>query len=91
MHRLFHAFSQVDNSVPGTGLGLAITRELSHLLDGETWCESELGVGSTFHIMIMCDLDPSKVVSPLYNPGAPKRKAAVICRKDATADVLCRK
>lgn len=91
MSRLFHAFSQVDNSVPGTGLGLAITRELSHLLDGETWCESELGKGSTFHIMIMCDLDPTKVAKPLNISNAPTRKAAVICRKDATADVLCRK
>lgn len=50
---LFKKFSQLDNSTTrlfgGSGLGLAIVRELAHLMDGDTWCESDFGKGSIFH------------------------------------------
>ena len=52
INRLFKSFSQVDSSTTrqfgGTGLGLAISKQLSELMGGTMWVESEEGKGSTF-------------------------------------------
>ena len=47
---LFQEFAQVERqqTQQGTGLGLAITRELAHLMGGETGVESTPGAGSVF-------------------------------------------
>jgi signal transduction histidine kinase len=33
-------------------LGLAITKQYLDMLDGEIWVESQVGEGSTFHILL---------------------------------------
>ncbi len=54
--KIFQRFVQVESDVckeyGGAGLGLAIARDLGKLLNGELWCESELGKGSTFYFDI---------------------------------------
>ena len=67
--RLFEPFSQLDNTparrYEGSGLGLAITASLLELLGGEIEVESEVGVGSKFHVLVPFALDPDWSAEPV--------------------------
>ena len=58
---LFLPFNQGDNSLArrygGNGLGLSISKQLTELLGGTIWFESQLGVGTTFSFKIPADSD----------------------------------
>jgi two-component system, OmpR family, sensor histidine kinase ResE len=53
---IFEKFYQADNqdaaSAPGTGLGLAIAKEIVEAHRGEIRCESVLGEGTTFTLLL---------------------------------------
>jgi signal transduction histidine kinase/integral membrane sensor domain MASE1 len=50
--RFRRAASEDTMSIQGTGLGLPIVRQIAELHGGRAWAESELGVGSTFHVTL---------------------------------------
>jgi PAS domain S-box-containing protein len=56
LDKVFHRFSQVDNSYArqygGTGLGLHLTKKLVELHDGTIKLESEFGVGTTVSVAL---------------------------------------
>lgn len=68
-NRLFHNFSQLDNSFSksyaGTGLGLSISKELARMMNGEIGVESNLGEGSTF--WFTCQLYKTKQKPSIKN------------------------
>ncbi len=56
MESMYQPFSrQIDsrvNSIQGTGLGLTITKQMVELMGGTIECESELGKGTTFTVVL---------------------------------------
>src|SRR5215213_11758427 len=56
LSRIFDRFERVETGIagriPGTGLGLSIVQEIASLHGGRLWADSELGLGSTFHLAI---------------------------------------
>ncbi len=58
MHKVFELFRRAgQHAVPGEGMGLAYVKTLVRRHGGRLWCESELGVGSTFSFSISHKLD----------------------------------
>ncbi|MEE8389908.1 MAG: HAMP domain-containing sensor histidine kinase, partial [Anaerolineae bacterium] len=53
MHKVFSPFRRAGKAdVPGEGIGLAYAQTLIRRHGGHIWCESELGVGTTFTFTI---------------------------------------
>jgi signal transduction histidine kinase/ligand-binding sensor domain-containing protein len=69
---IFEAFSQADSSSTrrfgGTGLGLTICRQLTEMMEGQIWVESETAKGSTFHVIVRLDAGETVMA------GTPKPK-----------------
>lgn len=73
--RIFEPFYQIDNGFDrefgGTGLGLAVAKRLVDEMDGEISLTSELGRGTTFHVLV-----PVEQLVPAQTGRATERFAA---------------
>lgn len=60
MDNIFTAFAQAEfnetSTYAGTGLGLSICQQLTELMDGKVYAESEVGKGSVFSMEIPIDI-----------------------------------
>jgi signal transduction histidine kinase/AmiR/NasT family two-component response regulator len=89
--QLFERFSQADESTArqfgGAGLGLAISRQLTEVMGGRMWAESELGQGAAFHIALpLVPAEPeTQADTPAVEPDAGAARALSILAVDDNA------
>jgi two-component system, sensor histidine kinase and response regulator len=73
--RIFEPFEQGNGSgnrnFRGTGLGLAISRQLTTMMGGRIWFDTEVGAGTTFHFTVRLGVSESAERIPQGN-GAPQ-------------------
>ena len=96
MDRLFASFSQVDASTTrrygGTGLGLAISKRLVELMGGTMWVESEVGMGSTFHIGLPVKAAelPARVAAQSALPQLTGKRLLVVDDSATNREIVAR-
>nr|NQU92891.1 response regulator [Bacteroidota bacterium] len=76
-HKIFESFRQIsegfNREYEGIGIGLSICKNFVDLLDGQIWVESEVGIGTVFHVEI--PLHESGIQYFQHLPGRDKTES----------------
>ncbi len=86
---IFESFQQGRRGAPseeGTGLGLTLCRKIMTLLGGRIWLESEVGMGSAFHVAM--PFEPVAEASPGTGEDIDGRRSVVIIDDDRASQEL---
>ncbi len=93
LESLFSAFHQADDSITrkygGTGLGLSICKQLTELMGGRIWAESEPGVGTEFIFTARLRLAKSvQARKRRYQSKLKQLRALIVDDNEAARDIL---
>jgi PAS domain S-box-containing protein len=80
--RCFEPFFTTKGPFKGTGLGLAAARRLVEESGGAIVCHSELGVGTTFEILLPATSDVETDEPPQVEEALPRGSATVLLAED---------
>jgi two-component system sensor histidine kinase/response regulator len=89
---MFEPFRQVDGSSTrkywGTGLGLSICKQITKLMDGDVWAESEVNKGSTFHATAWLGKTEEKETTRFTPASLSGKKALVVDDNQGNLEIL---
>jgi CheY-like chemotaxis protein len=92
LDNIFAPFQQADGSTTrrfgGTGLGLSICKQISNLMDGDVWAESEVGDGSTFHFTAWLGKAEDKETKKFIPVSLSGKKALIVGHNQINQNIL---
>lgn len=79
-NQVFGRFEQVNNSgqpaTRGSDLGLHISKKLAHQMGGEIFYESQIGIGTTFHVKFPLVVQPTTALEQMARQSTEVATAA---------------
>ena len=89
---IFQPFRQADGSTTrqygGTGLGLSICKQISNLMDGDVWAESEKNKGSIFHFTAWLGASEDKETKRIRPARLSNKKTLIVDDNQTNLKIL---
>lgn len=89
---IFECFQQAEDSTTreygGSGLGLAICKQISRLMKGDVWVESQLKRGSAFHFTALLEKSGKRPIKPSTPESLTGKKVLVVDDNKNNLDIL---